>query len=440
MIGRCVGWVTLLSALSACSIEPAQTNSMRCSNGDPERAACADAPPVPEMSYALNSPGDLSRYPYGPESPSPELPSPGATVYLSAAGSRDPEARPIALFWNVQDPNAAYLPLEPGPSAERVSFTPTRPGKHSVTLLVSELTGLRQIAQASFTLAVEPRPCAPDGVSAPCSDALDVPGGSFLMGSPPGLGADNERPMHRATIAPFALDRYEVTVGRVRRFLALYDASGLADGSAAHPAIPGSGWRAEWSMHLPNSRADFAFAIAECGGTWTDRPGPNEARPISCLSWYEAFAFCASEGKRLPTEAEWEYAAAGGDEQRVYPWGAAQPTRALVVFACAFDGDPSCSSDDLPVVGSTPLGVGRFGQQDLAGSVWEWTLDSYAPYGGDECRDCARLIDDGGRVFRGGEFAFDDPRTLRAATRYAFAPAFPDQARGVRCARSAAAR
>jgi formylglycine-generating enzyme required for sulfatase activity len=74
---------------------------------------------------------------------------------------------------------------------------------------------------------------------------------------------------------------------------------------------------------------------------------------------------------------------------------------------------------------------------DLAGSVWEWTLDSYAPYPVAECADCANLSDPTKRVFRGGDYTFDDPLALRAASRYAFDPAFPDQTRGLRCATNA---
>ena len=80
---------------------------------------------------------------------------------------------------------------------------------------------------------------------------------------------------------------------------------------------------------------------------------------------------------------------------------------------------------------------GRFGQRDLAGSLWEWVLDSSAPYLDTPCVDCANLDAHAGRVFRGGDFKLDDPDALRVGTRYGFEPAFPDQTRGLRCARSA---
>ncbi|MES1205100.1 MAG: SUMF1/EgtB/PvdO family nonheme iron enzyme, partial [Pseudomonadota bacterium] len=179
--------------------------------------------------------------------------------------------------------------------------------------------------------------------------------------------------------------------------------------------------------------------IAECGGTWTDKSGPGDARPISCVTWYEAFAFCAWEGSRLPTEAEWEFAAAGGAEQRPYPWGSEPPTPEHAVYGCAFDGDPSsCTEGDLPVVGSLARGAGRWGHLDLAGSLWEWTLDVYGPYSGAACDDCAPVVMPvgAGRVFRGGDFSYADPTFLRGSTRLGFLPGFPERIRGFRCAQA----
>ena len=399
-----------------------------------------DLPPVPMLRFQVRPPTDDSDYPFSLGNLPTDGPAPRSPVFLSAEGSADPEGAAVSVFWNVQDPSGAYLAIDPDPSAPRASFSPSVTGPHLVTLEVTELAGLRQTGQVTLTLNVSPIPCAHDGVSSPCSDALAIPGGTFIAGSADGVGDQNEHPSHTATIAPFALDEYEVTVGRFRTFLAAYSGIPPADGAGAHPLVPGSGWQPAWAMWLPLSEDDFKFAISECGGTWTNDVGPSEARPITCVTWFEAFAFCVWDGKRLPTEAEWEYAAAGGDAQRTYPWGTEPPSVDLAVFGCLFDGRPSsCSDADLPVVGSVAAGAGRWGQRDLAGSVWEWTLDEYAPYSGAPCDNCANLISPDGadnRVFRGGDYQFDDPSSLRAANRYAFDPAYPDQTRGFRCART----
>jgi formylglycine-generating enzyme len=440
--------VGAIGLLPSCTGEPSNSPAVDCADDAqaglscaPEEGGChctslVDLPPVAAIRFQLQMPTSPSDYPYGPDASPPETPIPGSTVYLSAAGTTDPEGAPFGVFWNVQDPSAAYLPIDPSPNAVDVSFSPPRIGAYTVTLEATEKGGLHQTATATLTLQVEPHPCAPDGFSPPCSDALPVPGGSFLMGSADDVGYDNERPQHLALIAPFLLDKYEVTVGRFRRFVADYEGP-PTDGAGANPLIPNSGWMAVsfYSDISPDS-ADLVAAIENCGGTWTASAGPGDARPITCVSWYDAFAFCIWDGKRLPTEAEWEYAAAGGSEQRIYPWGQDPPNAQRAVYGCLFSGAPGCSAEDLPVVGSLPLGAGRWGQLDLAGSVWEWTLDMYAAYTTDPCDNCATLsvTTDLGRVFRGGDYSFADPSSLRAASRLSFDPLFPDPARGFRCA------
>ena len=152
-----------------------------------------------------------------------------------------------------------------------------------------------------------------------CSSPL-VAGGTFRLGDGSGPSA---------TLSAFHLDRFEITVGRFRRFLQGYDAwrSGghPAAGDGAHLKIPGSGWDATWNSSLAARATSAATlqAALKCdakGQTWTDAPGENENRPINCINWFEAFAFCAWDGGRLPTEAEFNYAQAGGSEQRHFPW------------------------------------------------------------------------------------------------------------------------
>ena len=124
-----------------------------------------------------------------------------------------------------------------------------------------------------------------------------------------------------ATVSDFRLDRFEITVGRFRRFAASFTGPPQA-GAGAHPLITGSGWNGAW----PWNSVDPEAAKTECVSVWTEQPDANENLPMTCMSWYEAFAFCAWDGGRLPIDAEWNYAAAGGNEQRVYPWGAHRRT------------------------------------------------------------------------------------------------------------------
>jgi formylglycine-generating enzyme required for sulfatase activity len=418
--------------------------------GDSCVSTRVDLPPVPMLRFQMGPPRDAEDYPYSATNLPTDGPPPRAPVFLTSTGSADPEGDVVSVFWNVRDPSGSYLPIIPAADAAQVSFSPTVTGPHIVTLEVTESSGLRQTGQVSVTLDVRPIPCADDGVSGPCAESLLVEGGTFTAGSPDGMGFDNEKPTHPATVASFMLDKYEVTVGRFRKFLA--DSGGVppAPGAGAHPLISDSGWQSKWNTSLPASLDAFDIALSECGGTWTNDVGPSEARPITCVTWFDAFAFCVWDGKRLPTEAEWEYAAAGGDRQWIYPWGNDAPSVDLAVFGCLFDGRPnSCADADLPVAGSTVGGTGRWGQLDLAGSVWEWTLDAYGLYTVEPCIDCANVVDtfdpnaDGGtgsdntpRIFRGGDYKFDDPTSLRAASRYAFDGSYPDQTRGFRCASS----
>jgi sulfatase modifying factor 1 len=405
--------------------------------------ACGGSPPgdqspTARIRFNTAAPTTTDDYPFSPASLPTEGPAPLSTVYLSAGDSIDPEGEAITFYWNVQDASGKYLSVAPSASDAQVSFSPEFVGNYTIALEAIEVGGLKQLSQVAFMLNVAPIPCAPDGVSAPCADELPLPGGTFMAGSPDAVGFPNEHPMHLVNIAPFLMDKYEVTVGRFRRFLDGFTADGYDDGMGAHPLIPGSGWQSAWNGQASE---DYRMSISECGGAWTDTPGASEARPISCVTWYQAFAFCISEGKRLPTEAEWEYAAAGGDAQRTYPWGDQPPTPELAVYGCTYDGVDGCTPADLPVVGSLPAGAGRWGHLDLAGSVWEWTLDVYGDYTAATCDNCANLVEtaDDGRVFRGGDFMFDDmgiETDLRAADRLGFDAKFPDQTRGLRCART----
>lgn len=287
-----------------------------------------------------------------------------------------------------------------------------------------------------------------------CCTTLSVPGGSFPMGRsvagsdacPVGDNCDDasEMPEHPATVSSFELDKYEVTVGRFRKFVNWYVAntvSAPAAGWGEHPQIPGSGWNSDWDSSLAGTQESLTAALGQLSyPSWTDMPGPNEQKPITTMNWFEAFAFCIWDGGRLPTEAEWEYAAAGGDENRLYPWGSQPPDETLAVYDCDGDGMPFCELTDLLDVGSLPLGNGRWGHSDLAGSVKEYVLDAYDTGwyagAGATCDDCANTaFDNLTRVRRGGSWDVAQD-FIRAAHRLPASELSRSGFLGFRCARN----
>ena len=281
-----------------------------------------------------------------------------------------------------------------------------------------------------------------------CCTTISVPGGTFPMGRSNNSQSSDyfaggytwEAPEHTATVAGFSLDKYEVTVGRFRQFVGDYYRWHTAAGNpqelaGLNPSNSMTGWDSTWNPRLPADTASLVVTL-KCSSssdthhaTWTDTPGNNEVYAVNCVSWYTAFAFCIWDGGRLPTEAEWEYAAAGGNQNRLYPWGAESPNSNNANFA---------DTDDTPLlaVGSKPAGAGYWGHLDLAGNMNEWVFDYYADYTFATCTNCAQTSGND-HIIRGGSwgrYAID----LRVAMRdyyYSTDPDISSRDTGIRCAR-----
>jgi sulfatase modifying factor 1 len=272
-----------------------------------------------------------------------------------------------------------------------------------------------------------------------CCDAKQVSGGSFT------LTDDQMSGSAAATVSTFTLDTFEVTVGRFRQFVADYPHSVPAPGDGANPQIPGSGWNLAWDFaELPTDVAGMLQNL-NCDSnfqTWTDTPGPDEDLPINCVNWQMAFAFCAWDGGRLPTDAEWSYAASAGDQQRSYPWGSAAPDESLAVYCADYSATAGCANPvlgDILPVGSELAGNGQYGQADLAGSMGEWTLDWFNAFP-TTCSNCANLDDPEERNLRstwGGDWAHGSTglHAYSRIARPADANGMPLNFVGVRCAR-----
>ncbi|MFC4511447.1 ergothioneine biosynthesis protein EgtB [Streptomyces ehimensis] len=266
--------------------------------------------------------------------------------------------------------------------------------QHDETMLI---THQLRAGPAALT-APEPPPAAPDAALLPAE--VLVEGGPFTMGtSTEPWALDNERPAHPRLVASFFIDTLPVSNGAYLRF--------IEDGGYTDPRW----WRPEgWEQVRRHSLAAPLFWRRE-GGAWVRRrfgvtePVPAD-EPVLHVSWYEAAAYAAWAGRRLPTEAEWEKAArhdpASGRSRR-YPWG---------------DDDPTPEHANLgqrhlrpAPVGAYARGASPLGVRQLIGDVWEWTASDFLPYPGFRAfpyREYSEVFfGDGLKVLRGGSFAVD---------------------------------
>jgi len=266
--------------------------------------------------------------------------------------------------------------------------------QHDETMLITH-----QLRRGAPALAAAPPPPAPPGAYRLPAEVL-VPGGPFTMGtSSEPWALDNERPAHTVDLPAFYLDTTPVTNAAYQQFV---EDGGYRDQRWWSPA----GWQ-----HRQRAGLGAPLYWRREGGGWvrtvfgvTEPVAPAE--PVVHVCWYEAQAYAAWAGRRLPAEAEWEKAArydpATGRSRR-YPWG---------------DSEPDASQANLgqrhlrpAPAGSYPAGAAPSGARQLIGDVWEWTASDFTPYPGFRAwpyREYSEVFFGGEyKVLRGGSFAVD---------------------------------
>ncbi|SHE09673.1 s/t protein kinase [Chlamydia abortus] len=303
------------------------------------------------------------------------------------------------------------------------------------------LTAAQQAAASSEGITASPNFGTTDGM-------ILLPGGTFLMGtdSAEGFPADGEGPVHEVELDAFYIDPYAVSN---RQFADFVRATGYRTEAESF------GWSFVFHLFVSEEVARTVEQVVQAtpwwwpvkGAYWAcpEGPGSNvETRwdhPVVHVSWNDAAAYCRWAGKRLPTEAEWEYAARGGLVQKKYPWGdVLKPDGKYVcnIWQGKFpvkDNAVDGYSGTAPVNEYPPNGYGLY---NMAGNVWEWCSDWFHPA---YYKDSPRLNPKGplagtGRVTRGGSYLCHKSycNRYRVAARSSNTPDSSTGNMGFRCA------
>jgi formylglycine-generating enzyme required for sulfatase activity len=239
-----------------------------------------------------------------------------------------------------------------------------------------------------------------------------VPAGTFLMGSPEGVGDDEEHPQHTVYLDAFWFDKTEVT-------------------NAMYMNCVAADFCTEPSDFSSNTRNSYYG-----NPTYADYP-------VIYVTWFQAQDYCSWAGRESPTEAQWEKAARGEDGS-TYPWGDQNPTGNLLNFADLnttyvwSDQSINDGYEDTSPVGNYLDGASVYGALDMAGNVWEWTADWYDAtyYSSSPQNNPSGPAESGYRVLRGGSWYLSAP-DVRSAFRGRGGPSVAAIYIGFRCAKSA---
>jgi formylglycine-generating enzyme required for sulfatase activity len=278
-----------------------------------------------------------------------------------------------------------------------------------------------------------------EGASAP-EGMVRIAGGTFEMGSTEGW--PHEQPVHTVKVDAFYLDTHEVTNAEFAKFV---EETGYVTEAEQ--------WK--WSLaFLPHSDAEQRVVGAEWwvrvdGADWRHPSGPDSSivgkddLPVVQVSWNDAVAYAKWAGKRLPTEAEWEFAARGGKEGKTYPWGDEQRPDDKFMMNAWSGTFPTEDTGKDGHAGLAPVGrypANGYGLYDMAGNVWEWCADWYGAdyYAGSPVDNPAGPDRGGEKIMRGGSWLCNDSYCTgyRVSHRNKAAPDSGLTNTGFRCAKS----
>ncbi|MGB9596319.1 MAG: SUMF1/EgtB/PvdO family nonheme iron enzyme [Candidatus Poribacteria bacterium] len=238
------------------------------------------------------------------------------------------------------------------------------------------------------------------------NEMIRIPEGEFVMGSPDGIGNDDEHPQHKVYLDEFYIGKYEVTNEQYAEFLTQLGKITDDKGNILINLIIAS--------------------IRKEGQTYRAKKG-WEDHPVIGVSWYGAKAYAEFNGGRLPTEAEWEKSARGTDG-RIWPWGN--------VWNKDFCNSWELEPHQTRSVGSFPKGTSFYGLQDMAGNVFEWVADWYQPdyYKNSPSKNPKGPESGGFKVMRGGGWP-ELSDEVRSAFRFGGPPESTDSRTGFRIAK-----
>ncbi len=338
----------------------------------------------------------------------PEEVKAGETVKLEVI-AHDADGDALTYNWDVSagTVDAAGLWTVPSEATGATVLVHVSDGVNSA--VASSRISVEVVAPPKPPKPVAPEPVAPEGM-------VLIPAGEFQMGSNDPEAGDDEQPVHTVYVDAFFMDETEVTNAQYKEFI---------------DANPGWGKR----------RIDGAFHNGNYLKHWNgdEYPRTKSNHPVVYVSWYAAMAYAQWAGKRLPTEAEWEYAARGGLRGQKYPW-----------WGDVIDGGRANYNNHVKdTTAVRKYGANDYGLFDMAGNVWEWCLDEYDkgyylrsprenPLSGAPTIDWVIINFTNvktKRVLRGGSW-LNGPGVVRVANRGRFSPSNTNNSNGFRCARS----